>query len=167
MSTKWNSQHALGSAVRGCHPPCAVLRGVPDYEVAGEESVISLGFLQSYPHQAGVKLNLAAVELLRKVIAVLDPFYRVTLQLSRDYACISEVAFCSVHPLVGPVQVVPIVTQIKEDLAKISEYDNGVKGFKKKLLTGVEDRLGWFEGETLYGSSCTVDPRSNIWNALL
>ena len=39
------------------------------------------------------------------------------------------------------------MTQLKEDLAKISEDDHGVKGFKNKLLGGVEERLGWFEDD--------------------
>ena len=52
------------------------------------------------------------------------------------------------------------MTQLKEDLAKISEDDHGVKGFKNKLLGGVEERLGWFEDDLLYGPSSSVDPRS-------
>lgn len=54
------------------------------------------------------------------------------------------------------------MTQLKEDLACITEDDNGVKGFKKKLLAGVEDRMGWMEGEQQYGGSCSADPRSEL-----
>jgi len=50
-------------------------------------------------------------------------------------------------------------------LAKISEDDHGVKGFKKKLLGGVEQRLGWFEDDPLYGPSSSVDPRS--WSSCI
>ena len=52
------------------------------------------------------------------------------------------------------------MTRLKEDLAKISEDNHGVKGFKNKLLGGVEERLGWFEDDPLYGPSSSVDPRS-------
>ena len=41
--------------------------------------------------QAGVKFGLHQVTLLKKVVMVLEPFFRATLQLSHDSSCISEV----------------------------------------------------------------------------
>ena len=41
--------------------------------------------------QAGVKFVEKHVKLLHNVVKVLDPFFRVTLQLSRDDAGLSEV----------------------------------------------------------------------------
>ena len=41
--------------------------------------------------QAGVKFAEKHVKLLKNVINVLDPFFRVTVQLSRDDAGLSEV----------------------------------------------------------------------------
>ena len=56
--------------------------------------------------------------------------------------------------------MVPIVTQLKEDMSQISDEDHGVKGFKKKLLTGIEVRMGAFEEEEQYAVSSSLDPRS-------
>lgn len=41
--------------------------------------------------QAAVKFGQHQVDLLKKVIKVLEPFYAATVQLSGDGACISEV----------------------------------------------------------------------------
>jgi hypothetical protein len=54
---------------------------------------------------------------------------------------------------------VPIITQLKEDLRRISEDDSGVVTFKKKLLASVEKRMGDFECMEKYSLSCSVDPR--------
>ena len=58
------------------------------------------------------------------------------------------------------LQVVPIITQLKEDLSSISEEDVGVKTLKRKLLASVEQRLGDLETQEMYSVSCCVDPRS-------
>ena len=49
-----------------------------------------------------------------------------------------------------PVKVVPIISQLKEEMSQISEEDHGVKGFKKKLLAGIDERMGHFEEEEQY-----------------
>lgn len=56
-------------------------------------------------------------------------------------------------------QVVPIVTQLKEDLSIISEADDGVKTLKRKLAAQVEARLGDFESEEKYAVAAIIDPR--------
>jgi len=56
-------------------------------------------------------------------------------------------------------QVVPIVTQLRLDLGHISDKDHGVKGLMRKLLDGVETRLGGLEKEEQYALSCSADPR--------
>lgn len=56
-------------------------------------------------------------------------------------------------------QVVPIVTQLKEDLSIISEADDGVKTLKLKLAAQVEARLGDFESEEKYAVAAIIDPR--------
>ena len=44
------------------------------------------------PHsQIGVQLTQKKVDLLKKVLTVLEPFYRATVQLSHESACVSEV----------------------------------------------------------------------------
>ena len=43
--------------------------------------------------------------------------------------------------------MVPIITQLKEEMSRISEEDHGVKGLKKKLLAGIDERMGNFEEE--------------------
>ena len=46
----------------------------------------------TFPHsQIGVQLTQKKVDLLKKVLTVLEPFYRATVQLSHESACISEV----------------------------------------------------------------------------
>ena len=50
----------------------------------------------------------------------MDSFYRVRLQLSRDEVCISEAASRFINIL---VKVVPIITQLMEDMSQISEED--------------------------------------------
>ena len=80
--------------------------------------------------QAGVKFGQAQVELLKKLCHVLQPFYEATLQLSNDSSCISEVnLFTSVAFNCSPCslqQVIPIVTQLKETLSKVSDDDRGI-----------------------------------------
>lgn len=56
-------------------------------------------------------------------------------------------------------QVVPIVTQLKEDLSIISEADDGVKTLKRKLAAQVEARLGDFESGEKYAVAAIIDPR--------
>ena len=56
-------------------------------------------------------------------------------------------------------QVVPIVTQLKESLSNISDEDVGVKTFKRKLLSRVEERISHFETMEIYALSCILDPR--------
>ena len=41
----------------------------------------------------------------------------------------------------------------------ISEEDHGVKGFKKKLLAGIDERMGHFEEEEQYAVASCLDPR--------
>ena len=77
--------------------------------------------------KASVKFGQSQVELLKKVCRVLEPFYRATLQLSNDSSCISEVCKCncpSVH-IKTHGQVIPIVTQLRESLTKVSDDERG------------------------------------------
>ena len=55
--------------------------------------------------------------------------------------------------------MVPIITQLKEEMSWISEKDHGVKGFKKKLLAGIDERMGHFEKEEQYAMASCLDPR--------
>ena len=54
--------------------------------------------------------------------------------------------------------MVPIITQLKEEMSWISEEDHGVKGLKKKLLAGIDERMGHFEEEEQYAVASSVDP---------
>ena len=56
-------------------------------------------------------------------------------------------------------QVIPIVTQLKEDLGAIGEDDYGVKTFKRELLAEMDRRMGRFEEEEQYSLACSLDPR--------
>jgi len=96
--------------------------------------------------QSNVNFKPHHVDILRKVVRVLTPFLKATQQLSRDDACISE--------------VVPIITQLRLELGNITDKDQGVKGLMRKLLDGVETRLGGLEKEEMYALSCSTDPRS-------
>ena len=68
---------------------------------------------------------------------MLEPFFEATLQLSNDGSCISEVNIFTIavleysHCLLH--QVIPIVTQLKESLSKVSEDERGAC---IKLLNG-------------------------------
>ena len=105
-----------------------------------------------------MKIDQRQVDLLKKIVKVLDPFFRVTLQLSRDDACISEVNLDTLYCFLVTIhQVVPIVTQLKEDLAEVSDDDQGIKGFKRKLLAGVEERMGKLEEQEKYSLSSSLD----------
>ena len=55
--------------------------------------------------------------------------------------------------------MVPIITQLKEEMSQISEEDHGVKGLKKKLLAGIDERMGHFEEEEQYAVASSLDPR--------
>merc|ERR1719430_2319032 len=93
----------------------------------------------------GVKFSHSQVDLLKRVCHVLEPFYEATLQLSNDSSCISE--------------VIPIVTQLKESLSKVSEDERGVKTFKKDLLASIERRMGHFEEMEQFSLASALDPR--------
>ena len=100
--------HEEHPQVGGRHPPRTRHGGVQVHQVPGNlcpslfpSSSSSFCFVYVSPPpplalyctpQAGVKLGQHQVELLKKVVKVLDPFYRATLQLSNDAACISEVS---------------------------------------------------------------------------
>lgn len=60
-----------------------------------------------------------------------------------------------------------MVSQLREDLANITDSDQGVKGMKRKLLAGVADRMGSFEEEEIYSLSAATDPRSVGYSWLL
>ena len=55
--------------------------------------------------------------------------------------------------------MVPIITQLKEEMSQISEEDHGVKGFKKKLIAVIDERMGHFEEEEQYAVASCLDPR--------
>ena len=55
--------------------------------------------------------------------------------------------------------MVPIITQLKEEMSRISEEDHGVKGFEKKLLAGIDERMGHFDEEEQYAVARRLDPR--------
>ena len=55
--------------------------------------------------------------------------------------------------------MVPIISQLKEEMSQISEEDHGVKGFKKKLLAGIDERMGHFEEEEQNAVAYSLDPR--------
>ena len=55
--------------------------------------------------------------------------------------------------------MVPIISQLKEEMSQISEEDHGVKGFKKKLLVEIDERMGYFEEEEQYAVASSLDPR--------
>ena len=55
--------------------------------------------------------------------------------------------------------MVPIITQLRLELGNITDKDQGVKGLMRKLLDGVETRLGGLEKEEMYALSCSTDPR--------
>ena len=58
--------------------------------------------------------------------------------------------------------MVPIITQLKEEMSLISEEDHGVKGLKKKLLAGIDERMGHFEKEEQYAVTSSLDPRLKL-----
>ena len=55
--------------------------------------------------------------------------------------------------------MVPIYTQLKEELGNISEEDQGVKTLKRKLDAGLTQRLGHVEEEEWESLSASLDPR--------
>ena len=59
--------------------------------------------------------------------------------------------------------MIPIVTQLKEDLGKVSEEDHGVKTFKRELLAEIDRRMGKFEEEEQYSLACSLDPRYTVY----
>ena len=55
--------------------------------------------------------------------------------------------------------MVPIISQLKEEMSQISEEDHGVKGFKKNFLAGIDERMGHFEEEEQYAVASSLGPR--------
>ena len=77
----------------------------------------------------------------------------------------------------------PIITQLKESLAKVSETDNGksilgeegnlkficfkgVKSLKRDLMSSLERRTGDFETKEKYALATALDPRLAIVHVL-
>jgi len=129
VSTRWNSEYIC-------------MRSILKSEAAIRQ-VLASGEFQSMKSLANVKLGQTQVDLLQNICAVLEPFYQATLQLSNDAACISE--------------TVPIITQLKESLGKVSESDKGVKSLKRDMMESLERRTGDFERSP--GSSWLSDER--------
>ena len=75
-----------------------------------------------------VRITNADWSLMEKVVLVLKVFYEATIRLSSNLACISD--------------VIPIVTSLIVTLSSADRDDLGVRDFKRKLKSSLEDRLG-------------------------
>ena len=79
---------------------------------------------------------------------MLEPFKEATLELSKNIACIS--------------QYIPTVRAIEMKL-KPSENDEGIRGFKQRLLKVLLERLDYCEREEKFSLACLLDPRFKHW----
>ena len=97
------------------------------------------------PH---VKFSNKEWEVMKNVCLVLEPFKEATLELSKNVACIS--------------QYIPTVRAIEMKL-KPSENDEGIRGFKERLLKNLLERLDYCESEEKFTLPCLLDPRFKHW----
>ena len=82
---------------------------------------------------------------MEKVVLVLKVFYEATIRLSSNSACISD--------------VIPIVTSLIVTLSSADRDDLGVRDFKRKLKSSLEERLGAKEELERYSVATLLDPR--------
>ena len=83
--------------------------------------------------------------LMQQVVDILSDFNDATVQLSHASSCISE--------------VVPVAFLLQESLKKVTDQDQGVKEFKKKLQTAVLDRMSKYEELDHYAVATLLDSK--------
>ena len=83
---------------------------------------------QQWQRKLDTRITNADWSLMEKVVMVLKVFYEATVRLSSNSACISD--------------VIPTITGLIVSLSSEDRDDLGVRDFKRKLNTSLNERLG-------------------------
>ena len=100
---------------------------------------------QQWQRKLDTRITNADWSLMEKVVMVLKVFYEATVRLSSNSACISD--------------VIPTITGLIVSLSSEDRDDLGVRDFKRKLNTSLNERLGAKEEFEKYSVATLLDPR--------
>ena len=99
-------------------------------------------------HGLPEKLSANEWQQADKVVKLLEPFQRVTKELSANDASIS--------------QVIPFIETLKEELSSSKDSDLGIKTTKQEMLKFLKSQFGYIYNDDNFVIAILLDPRFRL-----